>query len=168
MTMFVLETDTDLTALLPKLEARARRLTGDPDAAQDLAQEAALKLWSARREGREIEDFEAYAMTTLRHLVTSRWRSRVVAEPLEEDCATTPPDALVRISLARTQAAIDRLPDAQARLMRYVVEGDTSPADLARRTGLPPGTVMSRLARARAQLRREMDLPDHAPVSGLY
>ena len=166
--MSTLTAERDLTCLLPKLQSRARRLTGDTDVAQDLAQDAVLKLIQAERTGAKIEDPEAYAMTTLRHLVASRWRSRVTSAPLEDTDATTAPVAQVRLSLERTRDAIDRLPDEQAILMRCVAGGETSPAELAQRMGLPKGTVMSRLSRARARLRKDLDLPADNPVSGLY
>lgn len=55
----------------------------------------------------------------------------------------------------------------QAVLIGLVAQGETSPKDLARRMGLPKGTVMSRLAHARAQLRNDMGLERQAPVSSL-
>ena len=42
--------------------------------------------------------------------------------------------------------------------MHLVMAGETSPQALATRLGLPKGTVMSRLARARASLRKVMAL----------
>ena len=48
---------------------------------------------------------------------------------------------------------ITHLPPQQARLMALVAEGETSPAVLAKQTGQPVGTVMSRLSRARAALK---------------
>lgn len=160
-------TDPDLTALHDRLVARARHLTGDRDLAQDLAQDAILKLWQAQVAGRQIDDAGAYAMTILRHLVASRWRRRVIDEPLDESSLTTQPHGLARLGLAKTRLAIDRLPPDQADLMRYVADGDTSPGDLASRTGLPPGTVMSRLARARARLRHDLNLPERDAVDSL-
>lgn len=151
--------DTTFAQLLPRLETRARRLTRDPDLAQDLAQEVILRLWTQLRLGRQIDDETAYAMTSLRHLVASRWRVQVNCEPLEDDSAAILPEAPARLGLAETEAAIDRLPQDQADLLRRVAAGETSPAALARATGLPTGTVMSRLSRARARLRAELKLP---------
>jgi len=166
MTICTLQTDTTpaptdaiLTDLLPRLEARARFMTRDTDLAQDLAQEVVLKLWTQTRSGCQIDDVHAYAMTALRNLVASRWRSQVVCEPLEDDSAATLPEAPARLGLAETKAAIARLPKEQADLLRRVAAGETSPAALARATGLPAGTVMSRLSRARARLRAELKLP---------
>ena len=79
----------------------------------------------------------------------------------------TEPDAFAHLALTELEGAIARLPREQALLIRMVAAGETSPADLARRTGWPQGTVMSRLARARARLRREMGMTSRSPVSVL-
>jgi RNA polymerase sigma factor (sigma-70 family) len=53
----------------------------------------------------------------------------------------------------RAHAALDALPEGQARLLRMRALEGRSYAEIARRTGLPLGTVTSRLARGRAALR---------------
>lgn len=140
------------------LHRRARRLTRCPDDAADLAQETALNLWRHRCRGEKVENLNAYAMTALGNAARSRWRARRETEELEEESAAIEPDPLQGIAWAELRTALARLPAAQARLMQLVIEGETSPADLARITGVPVGTVMSRLARARARLRREMEM----------
>ncbi|WP_420011596.1 sigma factor-like helix-turn-helix DNA-binding protein [Tateyamaria sp.] len=59
----------------------------------------------------------------------------------------------MRLDCADTLAAIAALPQPQRRLLELVIAGETSPRAIALATGLPLGTVMSRLARARAKLR---------------
>jgi RNA polymerase sigma-70 factor (ECF subfamily) len=72
--------------------------------------------------------------------------------------AQAAPLAPARIACTELQAAIERLPADQAALMRLVMLGETSPQILAQRVGVPKGTVMSRLGRARARLREEIGL----------
>ena len=59
----------------------------------------------------------------------------------------------------------------RARILFYdkneVTDPPSSYAELAEQHRLPIGTVMSRVARARAQLRKEFDLPVTAPVTEL-
>lgn len=153
-------TDMAYGPLLTRLRRRAQRLTGDPEIAADLAQEAMLRLWRHQQRGGAPAAPDAYAMIILRNLATSHWRARRATVLLTEDCAAVPSAAHANLVLRDLAAAIDRLPPAQARLVRMVAQGITSPAELARRTGLPEGTVMSRLARARAALRRDLAL-DH-------
>lgn len=151
--------DDTLKGVMPALERRARRLAHTPEDAADLAQECALRLWAHTRAGTRIDDMEAYGMTVLRNLARSAWRAREPMLPLDDAQATIPPDAPARLALADLRAAVDRLPPEQAALMRLVLGGETSPARLAEITGQPPGTVMSRLSRARARLRRDTDQP---------
>lgn len=143
------------------LHRRARRLTRCPDDAADLAQDTALNLWRHRCRGETVENLNAYAMTALGNAARSRWRARRETEELQEDSAAIENDPLQGIALTELRAALNRLPAAQALLMQLVIDGETSPADLARITGVPEGTVMSRLSRARQRLRREMEMgPD--------
>jgi DNA-directed RNA polymerase specialized sigma24 family protein len=55
-----------LLPLLPAMTRLARRLSHSTDAAEDLVQEAALKIWSTLARGGEIEDLRPYAMAIWR------------------------------------------------------------------------------------------------------
>lgn len=147
-----------LSALMPKLRRRARRLARSADEAEDMAQEAMLRLLQQLRCEVQIDAPERYAMTLLHNLARYRWRSRHVTEELTDEMASAPPLAPARIACAELQAAIERLPEDQAALMRLVMLGETSPQVLAARVGVPKGTVMSRLGRARRRLRKEIGL----------
>ena len=143
----------ELIDVLPLLNRRARKLCDNPTDAADLAQEAALKIWKRYQSGASIADPRAYAMTMLRNIARSEWRARHETDELADDMACAPPDALRVIACAELRAAIDRLPEDQARLLKLVMTGETSPRILARRIGVRAGTVMSRLSRGRERLR---------------
>ncbi len=64
----------------------------------------------------------------------------------------------LRAAPDRAKRQVRRLPVKQAALIALVISGETSPAALAGRTGCGVNTVISRWARARAQLRREMEM----------
>lgn len=141
-----------LVPLIPFLTRRALKLARDRAEAEDLVQDTLLVLCQRLRDGHRIDDLPAYAMRTL----SSRARRTLklqVTDKLKDDHALTEPDALLRLDCADTLTAIAKLPKPQRRLMDLVVSGETSPRALAHATGLPLGTVMSRLARARAKLR---------------
>lgn len=145
-------------ALMPRLRARARRLTRTSDEAEDLAQEVALKLWQMLSEDNDIRAPDRYAMIMLHNLARHRWRGARQTEELTEEMAVTAPAAPARLACAELHRAIALLPEDQRALMHLVMAGETSPQVLATRLGLPKGTVMSRLARARASLRKVMAL----------
>ncbi|MEL7089118.1 MAG: sigma factor-like helix-turn-helix DNA-binding protein, partial [Planctomycetota bacterium] len=67
------------------------------------------------------------------------------------------PTLLHTLSLHDALDLVAALPKPQRQLMELVAGGETSPRALAAATGLPLGTVMSRLARARAKLRLTLD-----------
>lgn len=141
-----------LVPLIPMLTRRARRLSTNRSEAEDLVQDTLLKLCQRLRRGRAVDDLPAYAMRTLQNEARRGWR-RVGTEELQDDDALTQPDALLRLDCADALAAVAALPQPQRRLLELVIAGETSPRAIATATGLPLGTVMSRLARARAKLR---------------
>lgn len=144
-----------LVPLIPVLARRALKLTRDRSEAEDLVQDTLLALCQRLRDGHRIDDLSACAMRTL----SSRARRTLklqVTDKLKDDHALTEPDALLRLDCADTLTAIAKLPKPQRQLMELVAAGETSPRTLAQATGLPLGTVMSRLARARARLRIDL------------
>ena len=154
-----------LTALMPKLLRRARRLTRSPEAAEDLVQEALLRVWGRLNQANDIEDLEPYVMTALANI--GRRPAPVHAELTEAEMPSTDPEAEARMATADVLTAIENLPDAQSVLLRDHAVNGVSYADLAAHYDLPIGTVMSRVARARAQLREDFDLPNKTPAATL-
>lgn len=104
----------------------------------------------------QIDDLNAYAMRIMRNEAQRKWAAPDQVE-LEDDMITALPEALTRLECSETLAAIARLPEAHQTLFAHVIAGDTSPASISKSTGLPLGTVMSRLARARAKLREDLN-----------
>jgi len=151
------------------LYAYALRLTGDPHLAEDLCQDALLKGFRA------IGGFSGNAAlaTWLYRILHNTWLDHVRRagretgyEEAGEDAAEEPP-VLTREAVARfeertrEEGVRERLADALAELppaMREVVvlrdvQGH-SYEEIAEITANPVGTIKSRLARAREQLRR--------------
>ena len=143
-----------ITPLLPRLQRRARRLCTCPSDADDLVQDCVLRLWARWQSHGEIDNLEAYAMTLLRHRNVSLWRRKRDMAALEETTATVPPTALDHLTLGEVRAAISDLPPQQEEVLQQVLTGETRPAEIAAVLDVPEGTVMSRLARARAKLRQ--------------
>lgn len=150
--------DPKFDALLPRLRKRARRLCSSADEAEDLAQETVLRLLQVMSKPQEIAEPAHYAMIMLHNLARQKWRDRLPTEELSDEMATAEPAAPARIACAEARAAIARLPAEQAQVMAQLLAGESSPQAIATRMGVPLGTVMSRLARARVRLRKEMAL----------
>ncbi|MEX3015635.1 RNA polymerase sigma factor [Gymnodinialimonas hymeniacidonis] len=163
------------TALLTDLQRSARRLARTGDDADDLVQDTLLRVWSrmamildGHSDAAPIEDLRAYAFATLRHRAFARYSiARPTEEADEEIAAPRGSDGVTRLACAEALEALADLPQEQQVLLRLRAMDGLSYAEIARKTGLPLGTVTSRLARGRATLREVLDLPPGAPVTDL-
>ncbi len=157
----------DLSALVPELRARAMRLTRDPAAAEDLAQdcvERALRFADQYQQGTHLR---AWALQILFSVFVTRWRrqcrERTALEKLASDpCAWTipegflAPDSGAGAMTASTRRKLDALPEGFRAVVVLVDLEQRSYRDAARELGVPVGTVMSRLHRARKLLAEQM------------
>lgn len=167
------------TALLTDLRRSARRLARSGEDADDLVQDTLLRVWSRMAmsfedrpdtvpEATPIEDLRAYAFATLRHRAFRRGSFAPPADVEPEDIvAPRGSDGVTRLACAEALEALAALPHDQQVLIRMRAIDGFSYADIAQRTGLPLGTVTSRLARGRAAMRVTLDLPPGAPVTDL-
>jgi RNA polymerase sigma-70 factor (ECF subfamily) len=143
----------------------AFRLTGSSADAEDLTQEAFGKALARLPQLREPDRAKAWLFRILRnaylHRVRDDRRHRVIPLDAVGDLpgppdTADPPD----IDPARLQQALDDLDEVfRTPIILYYFE-DFSYRDIAEQMDLPIGTVMSRLARAKAYLRSALLSPD--------
>ena len=159
--------------ILPHLDAAhnlARWLTGNDADAADVVQEAAVRALSFF-EGFRGGDARAWLLRIVRNTCYT-WLRRNRTEkmmPLDEathdpgERAANPEQAAISRADRRTlQAAIAELPvEFRAALVLREIEG-LAYKEIAHVTGVPMGTVMSRLARARNRLRERLAPPEPA------
>lgn len=163
-------------ALMPDLRRTARRLSQSVEDADDLVQETLLKVWArvmiahlGHSDSAPISDLRAYAFTTLRNCARSRPAPPPRADDDEVEQIEAPADeAPAHLACSEALEALDSLPEDQASLLRLRALDGLSYSEIAAKTGLPMGTVTSRLSRGRAALRRVMGLPPDAPVTDLF
>lgn len=148
----------EIEACVPALRRYARALTHDVDRADDLVQDCLERAVRKRLLWRPTGSLRAWLFTMLLNIHRNEMR-RVKRErrhfspelPLVEPAA--PASQLSRLALAETARAMERLaPEQREALLLVVLEG-MSYADAAAALGIPTGTLMSRLARARAALK---------------
>jgi RNA polymerase sigma factor (sigma-70 family) len=168
--------------VLPHLDAAyryARWLARSATDADDVLQEATLRAYRSFADLRGA-DAKAWLMAIVRncHLsaASQRQRRRLVPLPEEDDTqdsaliATTPDPEAAAIdrdqgrTLARLMAA---LPQEHREVLALRELEDMDYRDIAQVTGVPIGTVMSRLARARAALRTRYLQEAQGEVNGL-
>ncbi len=148
--------ESQVVSWLPQLRRYARALTGDPAWADDLVQdtaERALARWSAFRPDSNLR---AWLLTILRHLYIDQLRMRREiavddeAAPWRELEARGEVDGLV---LRDVQRALYHLPVEQREVLLLVGVEELTYQEASIALGVPVGTVMSRLSRAREHMR---------------
>jgi len=145
-----------IEAAIPALRRYARALTRDAETADDIVQDTLVR---ALRSEHLFHggDMRAWLYTILTNLNRNRLRSLSRRPTLtsinDNDAATTGPDSGSR-DIAR--ALDDLAEDQRAALLLVVLEGLTY-REVAEVQGVPIGTVMSRLARARMQIKAYLD-----------
>lgn len=135
------------------------RLSGDPDLASDLAQEAFIKLY---RRGSAPDAPEAWLITVAMNLLrnassTRRRRLRLLSPTRGEITQSDPPPppghaADAEESRRRVRAALDRLPERERRLLLLQAEGYRY-RDIAAALRLKEASIGTLLARARSAFR---------------
>ena len=149
--------------LIPAMRRYARSLLHDSAAADDLVQDTLERSISGWHQRRADGNARTWVFTILHNLALNRIRQttrrgrHVTIEDADDIAisrASTQEDGLRQTDI---MAAVYRLPDDQRSVLLLISVEDLSYAEAARVLGVPVGTVMSRLARARAKLQRMMD-----------
>ena len=147
----------NVQAAIPALRRYARALTRNADIADDLVQDTLVRALRSEHlfHGGEVR---SWLYTILTNLNRNRLRSlarRPALSPLEDNDA---PDAAGPEAGGRDiERALATLVDDQRTALLLVVLEGLSYREVAEVQGVPIGTVMSRLARARAQIKSFLD-----------
>jgi len=142
--------------MIPALRRYARALARDSDIADDLVQDTLVR--ALRSEKLFLGgDLRAWLYTILTNLNRNRRRS-LARQPTMMELHDTAADASGTEAEGRdiSRALATLAEDQRAVLLLVVLEG-LSYRDVADIQGVPIGTVMSRLARARAQVRAVLE-----------
>ena len=155
---------SDLVAAIPRLRRYAHVLTGNPTRADDLVQDALLRAWDKRRLWQAGSDLRAWLFTIMHNifvnqLALARRDRQSVSIDAEENRGAVwqipvRPTQHTRVELIETMHAIERLPAEQREVLLLAAVEELRYEEIATVLGIPIGTVMSRLSRARAKLRR--------------
>jgi RNA polymerase sigma-70 factor (ECF subfamily) len=149
----------EIAAAVPSLRRYARALTRDAERADDLVQDCLER--AIRKRGLFVPTGPLkawlYRILVNLHRNDSRHERRrgphvpLDALPFEPP---TPAPQPGRIALAEMSRAVDMLPLDQREALLLVVLDALSYAEAAAALGIPVGTLMSRIGRARAALRQ--------------
>ena len=160
-----------IVACIPGLRRYARGLVSDRDRADDLVQDTLERAWSRFSMWQRRGEIRAWMFGIMHNHFVDRLRAQR-ARP-EEVAVDEAPELSQRpmqtdgLDLRDLDRLLQRLPPEQREVLLLIGVEELSYREVALAVGVPIGTVMSRLSRARARLREQMQGRDTAaPAAG--
>jgi RNA polymerase sigma factor (sigma-70 family) len=152
----------DLVALVPQARRFAYALTRHAADADDLVQATMERVLS--RPVPDDAELVKWMLRVCRNIWIDEMRARKVRREATPELAAAPDEdasteqrVMAQMALKRAQAGIDALPEEQREVLAMVAIAGMAYREAAEALSLPIGTVMSRLARARAALAAHME-----------
>jgi len=155
-----------MVAVLPRLRRFAYALTGSTEQGDDLVQETCLRALSRVERWQPGSRLDSWMYRIAQNIWLDRMRAnKVRGEVVDVDVVEELPGLDGRevtesqLTLEEVDAALGRLPTEQRAVIALVCIEGVSYKEAAEITGVPIGTIMSRLARARQALHAILDEP---------
>lgn len=148
----------DVIGQLSALRRYARSLSGNSTDAEDLVHDALVKAYERRSTFRHGANLRNWLLSIVHNTHIDRRRSALARErrddmaALEGDASYSAPQEH-SVRLAQVREAFMALPEEQRHALHLVAVEDLSYQEAAETLGIPVGTLMSRVSRARAALR---------------
>lgn len=152
----------DVIGQIGALRRYARSLTRDPSDAEDLVQDALMRAYEKRPTFRTGGNLKAWLLSVLHNTHVDGLRRRRSLARRAEDAAYLQDEGRDggqhdSVRLAQLRTAFAALPEEQRAALHLVAIDELSYQEAARVLNIPVGTLMSRIARARARLREFED-----------
>lgn len=155
----------------------ARRILGDERLAEDVVQEVFLVLWrDPSRFDATRGAFATWLLSTTHHKAVDAVRreenhrkrraSSEVLATFESEAPSVEDMAWAGVRRTRVQAALGTLPDAQREALGLAYFGGYTQREIAGLTGIPLGTVKTRMLAGMRRLREELSELDDNNHSG--
>ncbi|HED52452.1 MAG TPA: RNA polymerase sigma factor [Gammaproteobacteria bacterium] len=150
--------DEQVLQHIPRLRRYARALLGDSDRAEDLVQETLARALGKLHFWRRGSDMRAWLFTIMHNQFANDCRrARIRPDVVPLDDMTSEPmgadNAALHTGFRDIERALMQLSEDQRAAVLLVSLEGLSYAESARVLGIRPGTLMSRLYRARERLR---------------
>ena len=156
--------ENELAAVIPRLRRYALVLTSNPARSDDLVQDTLARAWDKRNYWRRGTDLRAWLFTIMHNVFVNqlsgaRRDAANVSLDAESENGTafeipSDDDPTRRIELQEVMGWVRRLPAEQREVLTLVAVEGMRYEEVAATLGIPIGTVMSRLSRARDKLKR--------------
>ena len=153
----------DLITELPYLRRFARGLCGDASLADDLVQDCVERALVKSHLYDPARPLRAWLYAVLRNIYVSNWRrnSKFTGakniDDLEGSEGAVQPEQENNFSVALITDALDNLPAQQREVLILISLEEMSYQQASEIIGVPIGTIMSRLSRARAHLQNILE-----------
>jgi len=152
----------ELVALLPRLRRFALAMTNSLPDAEDLVQGAVERALRHERSWQQGTRLDSWMFKMMQNLwVDERRAHRRKAEPIDNHLQLPGEDGretlFAPIHLAEVRDIVQSLPEEQRAILALVVLDGMSYQQTAETLDIPIGTVMSRLARARAAIAKRLE-----------
>ena len=149
----------------PRLKGYLRRLSADDVLAEELVQDVMLTVW---RKAAQFDRQKSAVSTWLFTIARNRWIDTMRRDrsgeldphdPMLLPDDPEPPDEAIDAArrAERVREALDVLPEEQVELIKMAFYSGISHSAIAEQTGLPLGTVKSRLRLAFSKLRAQLE-----------
>ncbi|MCF3641209.1 sigma-70 family RNA polymerase sigma factor [Rhizobium sp. TRM95111] len=155
----------DVIAQLAALRRYALSLVRNADEAEDLVQDALTRAYERQASFRTGSNLRNWLLSIVHNVHVDRLRRRRSLERRHEAAAEIADHAVApsqdhSVRLGQLRGAFFALPEDQREALHLVAIEELSYREAADALAIPVGTLMSRIARARARLRAlEQDLP---------
>lgn len=128
--------------------------------AEDIAHDAVLRAWKNRHSLRDPDRRKTWLAAIVRNEAFREYgRKRpTLLDALEAHEGADDQRVLATVERADLHAALETLNERDRQLVRLRYDEDLTQTAIARRLGIPDGTVKVRLHRVRAKLRRVLDV----------
>ncbi len=154
------EFDAFFNSSWSRLQSQAYVLTGSVEQAQDLTQEAMVRVWKNWDQVADLDNPEAWARKVLHNLCIASWR-KSQGKRKKHDVIRHPeiPDSHMEIA-----QAMRSLPGDQAKALLLHDGLDMTVGEVALELGVPEGTVKSWLSRSRKVVAERLAHFDQDPT----
>lgn len=148
----------DIIGQLASLRRYARSLVRDSDEAEDLVHDALVKAYERRQGFRTGANIRKWLFSILHNTHIDRVRQVRASERRHEALGHLADQSIAAgqdhaVRLAQVREAFFQLPEEQREALHLVTMEEFSYEEAADALGIPIGTLMSRISRARARLR---------------
>lgn len=150
------EFEQEILPMYRRMYAVCVTIVRDRDEASDAVQEAFAKLWEHRDLLDNVNSYEAYAMTTVKHICVNRLRiSSSLDDSIDKTSEPSTDDDQVedRSEVELVKRLMSQLPPGQRKILTLSSIGVYSNQEIAEITGESEANVRQLLSRARKKLK---------------